>query len=312
VALRIIADAEKHNNAKLATSLRKVLDTRIGTDASKPSRSSLSSLSEMADPAIELLDPIAPERGSDQIVLTSDARTLLEAVLEEQRRAEELRRHRLPLRSKLLFCGPPGCGKTLASEVIARELSLPLFTAKVDVIISSFLGETASNLRRLFEFAARQPCVLFLDEFDALARARADTSEHNELRRVVNSLLLFIDRFKGRGLLVAATNLESALDSAVWRRFDEIIYFDAPGEAEVKQLLALRFRNFVVNFEVAGEASKLKGLSYAEIERVCFDAIKNAVLKRRKVVSETDFAAAVRHGHRRKNTAKRVQTAFKS
>ena len=303
-ALRIIADAEKQKNTNLAKSLRQTLDASLRTEPA-PAARSLMALSQLADPVEELLDAIDPQRGQDQIVLSSEARGLLEGLIEEQRRAEELRRHSLPLRSKILFCGPPGCGKTLAAEVLARELSLPFYTAKLDVIISSFLGETASNLRKLFDLASRRPCVLFLDEFDALARARTDNSEHNELRRVVNSLLLFIDRFKGRGLVVAATNLEGALDEAVWRRFDEVICFEAPGEKEIADLLALRFRNFPVNFDLKREAVKLKGMSYAEIERACFDAIKSAVLKRRKVVSETEFAFALKSENRRKSTARR-------
>jgi len=306
-ALRLIEDHEKRNNNKMASALRKTLEANVRVEP-QPAPRSLAALSQLADPIDELLDGIEPQRGQDQIVLASDARTLLDALLEEQRRAEELRRHNLPIRSKVLFCGPPGCGKTLAAEVLALELGLPLYTAKLDVIISSFLGETASNLRKLFDAAGRRPCVLFLDEFDALARSRSDNSEHNELRRVVNSLLLFIDRFKGRGLLVAATNLEGALDAAVWRRFDEIIFFDVPGEREIAELLALRFRNFPVNFDLGREAGKLKGMSYSEVERVCYDAIKSAVLKKRKVVSETEFAAAMRAETRRKSTAKRVQS----
>ena len=209
-----------------------------------------------------------------------------------------------------MFCGPPGCGKTLAAEVLARELSLPLYTAKLDVIISSFLGETASNLRKIFDVAARRPCVLFLDEIDALARSRSDQAEHNELRRVVNSLLMFIERFKGRGLVVAATNLEVSLDAAIWRRFDEVVAFEPPGEPEIAALLAMRFRNFPVNFDLAKQAVKLKGLSFAEIERVAFDAIKSAVMKRRKGVSETEFATALKSEHRRKETARRIQTSI--
>lgn len=308
-ALRLIEDQEKRNNTKMASSMRKTLEASVRTESSPPAAPrSLTALSQLADPIDELLDVIEPQRGQDQIVLAPDARGLLDALLEEQRRAEELRRHNLPIRSKVLFCGPPGCGKTLAAEVLARELGLPLYTAKLDVIISSFLGETASNLRKLFDTAGRRPCVLFLDEFDALARSRSDNSEHNELRRVVNSLLLFIDRFKSRGLVVAATNLEGSLDAAVWRRFDDIIFFDVPGERELADLLALRFRNFPVNFDLSREASKLKGMSYSEVERVCYDAIKSAVLKKRKVVSETEFAAALRAETRRKATAKRVQS----
>lgn len=307
-AMRIIADVEKGRNPKLALPLRQALDTHVRSETPAPPRS-LAALSQHADPVDELLEAIEAQRGRDQIVLSSEGRGLIDGLIEEHRRGEELRRHNLPLRSKVLFCGPPGCGKTLAAEVIARELSLPLYTAKLDVIISSFLGETASNLRKVFDVAARRPCVLFLDEFDALARDRADTSEHNELRRVVNSLLLFIDRYRGRGLVVAATNLEGTLDSAVWRRFDEVIAFEAPGETQIAELLHLRFRNFPVNFDLKKEAGRLKGLSFADIERVCFDAIKGAVLKRRKGVSETEFAAALKSEQRRKNTAKHLQRA---
>jgi SpoVK/Ycf46/Vps4 family AAA+-type ATPase len=307
-ALRIIADVEKGRKPELALPLREALDTNVRSQTKGQSRS-LGTLSQLADPVDELLEAIEPQRGRAQIVLSQESRGLVDGLIEEHRRGEELRRHHLPLRSKVLFCGPPGCGKTLAAEVLARELSLPLYTAKLDVIISSFLGETASNLRKVFDVAARRPCVLFLDEFDALARSRADASEHNELRRVVNSLLLFVDRFKGRGLVLAATNLESSLDSAVWRRFDEIVVFDPPGETEIAELLNLRFRNFPVNFELTKETPKLKGLSFAEIERVCFDAIKGAVLKRRKGVSETEFAAALKSELRRKSTARRMALA---
>jgi SpoVK/Ycf46/Vps4 family AAA+-type ATPase len=305
-ALKIIEEADTNGHKPLAVSLRKVLEANVREEPAPASRG-LTHLGEIADPSVELVDAIDPQRGLADIVLSHEARGLVDRVLEEHHRAEELRRHSLPLRSKLLLCGPPGCGKTLCAEVIARELSLPLYVAKLDVIISSFLGETSTNLRRLFEFASRRPSVLFLDEFDALARARNDASQHNELRRVVNSLLIFIDRFKGRGLLIAASNLESALDGAVWRRFDEVITFDPPGPAQIEQLLQLEFRNFPVNFDLGSLVSKLAGLSYAEIERVCLDSIKSAVLKRRKGVSETEFAAAVRQEQRRKSTPGRTK-----
>jgi SpoVK/Ycf46/Vps4 family AAA+-type ATPase len=196
----------------------------------------------------------------------------------------------------------------MCAEVMARELSLPLYSARIDVIISSFLGETASNLRRLFEFAARVPCVLFFDEFDALARTRTDAAEHNELRRVVNSLLLMIERFKGPGLVIAATNLPQYLDEALWRRFDEIIAFEAPGEREIAELLARQFANFPANFDFTASVGKLAGMSYADIERISVEAIKKAVLKKRKSVSETEFAAALRQETRRKGLTSRRGT----
>jgi len=195
-ALRIIDDAANQGKRPFAESLRKILDANVRPDYQAVPQPGLTTLASQIDPATDLIDEIAVARSLNDIVLNSDTRLLIEGLIEERRRSEELRRHRLPISTRLLFSGPPGCGKTFCAEVLARELSMPLYSARIDVIISSFLGETASNLRRLFEFATRKPSILFLDEFDALARTRTDTAEHNELRRVVNSLLLMIERFK--------------------------------------------------------------------------------------------------------------------
>ncbi|MFL9828083.1 AAA family ATPase [Rhodoplanes sp. SY1] len=307
-ALRIIDDAQQQGKKPLADSLRKILDANVRQGYQTSPQPGLTTLTSQIDPATDLIDAIEVTRGLGDIVLNTDGRQLIECIIEERRRSEELRRHRLPISARLLFAGPPGCGKTMCAEVVARELSLPLYSARIDVIISSFLGETASNLRRLFEFATRTPCVLFFDEFDALARTRADTGEHNELRRVVNSLLLMIERFKGPGVIIAATNLPQYLDEALWRRFDEIVSFEAPGEREISELLVRQFANFPANFELTAFVGKLTGMSYADIERICIDAIKKAVLKKRKSVSETEFAVALRQETRRKGlTSRRSQ-----
>lgn len=304
-ALRIIEDADSQGKKPFAEALRKILDANVRPDYQTAAHQGLTSLATQIDPATELVDEIAVTRSLAEIVLNPDTRPLVDSIIEERRRAEDLRRYRLPLSTRFMFSGPPGCGKTLCAEVIARELSLPLYSARIDVIISSFLGETASNLRRLFEFAARRPCILFLDEFDALARTRSDTTEHNELRRVVNSLLLMIERFKGPGLVIAATNLPCSLDEAIWRRFDDIISFEPPGEHEIGLLLARQFANFPAHFDLAAPVPKLVGMSYADIERICVDAIKKAVLKKRKSVSETEFAVALRQETRRKGLTSR-------
>lgn len=253
-----------------------------------------------------LVEVVIPKRNRDQLVLSAhNIRTFI-SLMEEFRGADLLRRHGLTIRSKLLFCGPPGCGKTLTAEVFAHELGLPLVVARLDAIISSFLGETATNIRKVFETASTQPCVLFLDEFDALARARADGSEHNELRRVVNSLLMLIDRFKGKGFLIAATNLEESLDTAIWRRFDEVVVFDLPSQREVKRLFSLKLKNFPAPFAIADKASKLKGMSFADVERICDNAIKRSILKRSKVLIESEFDFAVGEELRRKEVRARL------
>lgn len=303
--LRIIEDATSQGKKPFADSLRKILDANVSPAYQARPQSGLTNLAGEINPAAELIDEINVSRGLNDIVLSPETRSLIEGIIEERRRSEELRRHRLPLSSRLLFSGPPGCGKTLCAEVLARELSLPLYSARIDVIISSFLGETASNLRRIFEFAACKSCILFLDEFDALARTRSDVTEHNELRRVVNSLLLMIERFKGPGLVIAATNLPQFLDDGLWRRFDDIISFDPPTDREIDLLLVRQFANFPAHFDLGTTTAKLSGMSYADIERVCVDAIKKAVLKKRRSVSETEFAAALRQETRRKGLTSR-------
>lgn len=300
-ASKIIEEEHRKGHLPMAAALKRALDAHVRTElpGGGAAPGTLISADRHADPALELVDATEPVRGLADIVLTAEARTVFDRLIEEQNRADELRRHRLPVRNKLLLCGPPGCGKTLSAEVIAKELGLPLLTARIDVLISSLLGQTATNLRRLFDYATRQPCVLFLDEFDALARSRTDSGEHNELRRVVNSLLGMIDRFKSRSVLIAATNLDSVVDHAVWRRFDDVVHFAQPTPDEITRLLGLLFKNYPVNFDIATAVPKLAGLSFADVERIAQDAIKTSILKRRKTVTETDVAAALKAEQRR-------------
>ena len=196
---------------------------------------------------------------------------VLVGLVKEYRRADEMRRHGLKVRSKLLFCGPPGCGKTLCAEIFAAELGLPLFLVKLDRLISSYLGETAGNVRKIFEFARKQPCVLFFDGFDALARSRDDSSEHNELRRVVNSLLLFIHHIRPKGFLIAATNLDRSLDLAVWQRFDEVVWFDKPDRSMIGRFLRLKFKNVAIAFDHELHGCRLVSSSlHEQIENLAF------------------------------------------
>lgn len=187
VAEQIITEEENKNNRVLARSLRKTLEA----GPSQPSRPrALAPLIPFPEAAGDFIELIEPSHNHKDIILSPENIRVFLGLLKEFRRADEVRRRGLPVRSKLLFCGPPGCGKTLCAEIFASELGLPLYLVKIDRLISSYLGETAANVRKIFEFARKQPCVLFFDEFDALARARGDDSEHNELRRVVNSLLI--------------------------------------------------------------------------------------------------------------------------
>ena len=224
---------------------------------------------------------------------------LFSGLLNEFRKSETVKRHGLQVRSKLLFCGPTGTGKTLCAEVFAGQLGLPFSCVKLDTVISSFLGETASNIRKAFEFARRQPCVLFFDEFDAIARSREEGTDHSELRRVVNSLLIFIDQIQPSGFLIAATNLDPHLDPAIWRRFDEVVWFDHPDEPMIRLYLANAFKNTKTDFDPEDFVQSLADYSYAELEKICNQAKKISLLDRRKSISKEDFHNAIRDAERR-------------
>jgi SpoVK/Ycf46/Vps4 family AAA+-type ATPase len=256
-----------------------------------------------------LIEAVEPSHGRDDVVLSAANIQLFQELVEEFRQGDTLRRHSLPVTSKLLFCGPPGCGKTLMAEVFAQETGLPLLVARLDAIISSFLGETASNLRKLFDEVERRPCVLFLDEFDALARTRNDGAEHSEMRRVVNSLLMLIDRYRGRGFVIAATNVEQSLDSAIWRRFDEVVVFDLPDSGQIHQLIALKTLNFPISFDLTERVRQIEGYSFAEVERICISAIKRSILKGARSVLETEFDLALAGGRRRRDMQAKLKRA---
>lgn len=303
VAEQIISEEEQKNNRVLARSLRQTLENaRTSLQAPK----ALAPLIPFPDAASDFVERIEPTHTHKDIILSVTNVRVFVGLMKEYRRADEVRRKGLPVRSKLLFCGPPGCGKTLCAEIFAGEIGLPLYVVKLDRLISSYLGETATNVRKIFEFARKQPCVLFLDEFDALARSREDGAEHNELRRVVNSLLIFIDRIRPKGFLVAATNLEQSLDAAIWRRFDEVVWFDKPDKAMIRRYLTMKFKNVPIAFNPQTFTDRLEGYSYAEIERVCIQAIKCAIVDRRKEVREHDFAAALMDEARRRAGSARL------
>ena len=296
VVEQIIAEEEKKNNRVLARSLRNTLESL----KSRPQANGLSPPAPFPDEAEKFIQAIKPVHTPNDIMLTSENIELFSGLLNEFRKSETIKRHGLQIRSKLLFCGPTGTGKTLCAEVFAGQLGLPFSCVKLDTLISSFLGETASNIRKTFEFARRQPCVLFFDEFDAIARSREEGTDHSELRRVVNSLLIFIDQIRPGGFLIAATNLDAHLDPAIWRRFDEVVWFDHPDEPMIRRYLANALKNTKTDFSPEDFVHSLADYSYAELEKICNQAKKISLLDRRKSISKEDFRDAIRDAERRR------------
>jgi SpoVK/Ycf46/Vps4 family AAA+-type ATPase len=297
VAEQIIREEENKNNRVLAKSLRQTLE---GSPRRSTVAKVLAPLIPFPEAASDFVERVEPQHTKNDIILSQTNTRLLLSLVQEFRRADDIRSHGLLVRSKLLFCGPPGCGKTLCAEVFAAEVGLPLFVVKLDRLISSYLGETATNVRKIFEFARKQPCVLFFDEFDALARSRDDSGEHNELRRVVNSLLLFIDRIQPKGFLIAATNLDQSLDPAIWRRFDEVVWFEKPNRPMIERFLRHKFKNVPTKLDFSIRLKAMEGYSYAEIDRLCTQAIRTMIIDRRKQIEESDLDRAIEDETRRR------------
>lgn len=228
-----------------------------------------------------LADIIYPNENKYEVILSKSNEDKLKSFILSYKNADKLNSLGIGVSNTLLLYGPPGCGKTKCAYLIARELNLPLVVARLDSLISSYLGTTAKNIRTLFEYAQKMPCVLFLDEFDAIAKARDDSNELGELKRVVNSLLQNVDSMSSDSLLLAATNHENLLDSAVWRRFDYKLEVELPdGEAIEEMIDLFATKTIELSQKEKTELSTIfKGLSGASIEEIIKKAMRNSVIE---------------------------------
>jgi len=300
-ANELIDDERKKHHSALAKELKAVLG---GEAKDVATIVPMQSLPKDNDRGVPLVDVVSPARYLDDLVLQPILRKDLDRVCVEARMSEVLEASGLRPCSRLLFCGPPGCGKSAAAEALANALSLPLLYVRFDAIVSSLLGETASNLRKVLDFASTGQWVILFDEFDAIGRSRDDSSEHGELKRVVNAFLQMLDRFSGRSIVIAATNFERSLDPALWRRFDEIMRFELPRIEDISLLILKRTVGWVSEkFDVDSLIPTLQGASHAEIERVCGDAKKAAAIAGKRVITQHEWNEALaRHSQRRRIT----------
>ncbi len=244
--------------------------------------------------------PAAPE-----IILTDSVRERLDDFENTIKMKDKLDALGMPFNMSLLLYGPPGCGKTSIANYLAARLELPLVTARLDGLISSLLGDTAKNLRRMFDYASGQPCILFLDEFDAIAKARDDQFELGELKRVVNSLLQNMDAYCQNGIMIAATNHQELLDNAIWRRFQTVIEVPKPGADEILLLLKNITRvldmSQITQKQYTVIIEQLEGMSYSEIQTLVQNVVKHMIIKNKTTAAASDFlceiAASNCHGN---------------
>jgi SpoVK/Ycf46/Vps4 family AAA+-type ATPase len=228
---------------------------------------------------------------STKVVFNQETKGKIERVLDEHRKRQQLGKYGYLPKTKLLFWGLPGCGKTVTAKYLAYELGLPVGVVRLNAIISSFLGDTASHLQRVFNLANTTPMVLLLDEVDAVGKNRDDPNDVGELKRVVNSLLQAMDSFdSSKSIIIAASNHQYLLDPALWRRFDALIEFPLPGKTE-REIYLQRLLNGV-NFDGSLEyiGKNMSSLSYADIQRITVEAIKTMILEGRENLQSQDIS----------------------
>jgi len=259
----------------------------------------------------ELITMLEPMKAIDRLVLNEVTEQGIVRVLDEHSHRLKLARYGYRPKSALLFWGPPGCGKTLTAHYLANQLRLPLGLVRLNAIISSFLGDTASHLQKIFDTAAETPMVLLLDEIDAIGKNRDDPNDVGELKRVVNSLLQAIDSYKpNEGLIIGASNHQYLLDPALWRRFDEVILFPLPGSKE-RDIFARRLLNGVhFTGSIAELVKKTSHMTYAALEQVLREAVKTAILADREVISVADVAEQMRAYKERLGAARKSANAM--
>lgn len=290
----LAADEEKKGNVPLATRIRNAYSTKKKqpSAASEFTQSSMtfstqsfttqSALPRDKDSLLELFEIMEPDVELKDVILPESQLEVIQQVINEQKNADKFLKHNLTPANRMLLCGPPGCGKTMTAYAIAHEMQIPVAYVRLDGLVSSYLGQTSTNLRKVFDAVRDKHIILFLDEFDAIAKKRDDSNELGELKRVVTTLLQNFDNMPPNVFLIAATNHEQLLDPAIWRRFNVTIQLDLPDLYNRKKLIEKWFQEFDISgkFNYKTLASISEGLSCANILEWAKACGKENVLKK--------------------------------
>lgn len=277
IVLQIAAYEARHNHEKIARELKKLTEK---------TNSRVTVLrSNIQNPM--LITSMPSDKLSD-LVVSADVLERIKRILSEYRNKNKLQKFGLSNRRKILIEGRPGTGKTFTASVIASELGLPLYTVQMDKVVTKFMGETSAKLRQIFDSISSNNGVYFFDEFDAIGADRNLDNEVGEARRILNSFLQFLEQDNSDSIIIAATNNQKLLDQALFRRFDDVLHYSLPSEAEIKCIFEKQIVPFDKRFIVTSTLiSSAESLSQAEIIRVCEDAIKKSILNNSSINEET-------------------------
>lgn len=308
VAAEIIEDEEKKKHHLLAKDLKKILYSKnqnkfnLNTNISKRYKSNIP-IPRDSDKGFPLLEIKEGYFNLDDLILDAKIKKKIENIPKEINYQEIFSSYGLKPKQKYLFCGPPGTGKTLTSYLISSMLSYPLVYIRFDSIVSSFLGETSTNLRKIFDFIDKGEWVVLFDEFDVIGKKRDDPYEHGETKRVVNNFMQMLDNYNGRSIIIAATNHQYLLDTAIWRRFDDVLYFDIPTEELRTQIFKkyLRVMKKSKDLDILKLSKLTEGFSPADISQVCEESLRRTILLNiNEIKFENIYSVIDEHKERKK------------
>lgn len=220
----------------------------------------------------------------DDLIVNENIDKKIKRIINEYEKKGLLRKNGLKNRSKILITGLPGTGKTMTASVLANEIGLPLFVIQIDKLVTKYMGETSVKLRQVFDHIYDVHGVYLFDEFDAIGSDRAMDNDVGEMRRILNSFLQYLENEDSHSIIIAATNNPGLLDRAVFRRFDDVIEYSIPDEKQIERLLIIKLKGFA-NEEIFSKDiyDAAKGMSHADIVKVCEDAIKYSILEGKEI-----------------------------
>lgn len=291
VMTQIAAQEARRGHNRLASELKQAIEGAKGESVAQRT------VTPIARPRGDLADLVTaefPDVGLRDLVVPDRVRGQIEEVIAEQRQRRPLSERGFAPIHRLLLEGPPGTGKTMTASVVAKELSLPLLTVRLDSLLSKFLGETAAKLRLVFDAVRDQRAVYLFDEFDALGADRSG-NDVGEIRRILNSFLVFLDQAGSESIVVAATNHTEILDRALFRRFDMVIHYELPEAGEAREVLRARLGPIGKGIRLSRVASAkhVAGLSHAELVKAAEAAGKQAIIRGDERVEEADLSSAL-------------------
>ncbi len=278
ISLQLAAHESKQGHTALAKTIRDIID--------KERRETRTNIIPFPGELQGLVLKETPGTPKSSLVMTDQLVKRINRIIHEYKQQGKLKAYGLTHRRKILLSGPPGTGKTMTAKVLAGDLGLNLYTIQVDRLVTKFMGETSAKLRQIFDLIQSTHGVYLFDEFDAIGAERTMDNDVGEMRRVLNAFLQFIEQDHSDSMIVAATNNPGLLDHALFRRFEDVLHYALPIDEERRRLICNILGTFLGS-RLAWKSilGASRGLSHAEIDQACKDAVKSVILSNGKKVN---------------------------